>query len=99
MTLSPHRMKKDKFSPRQAASDRPQTDPVDTHRVSQPTYLSPRQALHGSYLGGDLVHQWAHGKSEKQRVTMEIVFTNNPNHTLASVQAQEHNTCLVPIYG
>lgn len=38
MTLSPHRMKKDKFSPRQAASDRPQTDPVDTH-TSFPTHL------------------------------------------------------------
>lgn len=30
---------------------------------------------------------------------MEIVFTNTPNHTLARVQAQEHSTCLVPIYG
>lgn len=38
MTLCPHRMKKDKFSPSQAASDKPQTDPADTH-TSFPTHL------------------------------------------------------------
>lgn len=38
MTLSPHRMNKDRFSPSQAASDKPQTDPADTH-TSFPTHL------------------------------------------------------------
>lgn len=36
---------------------------------------------------------------ETLRVAMEIVFTNNANHTLARVQTQGHSTCLVPIYG
>lgn len=37
-TLSPHRMNKDKLSPSQAAPDKPQTDPADTH-MSFPTHL------------------------------------------------------------
>lgn len=53
-----HRMKDSKLAPgRQHLIDLKQTH-VETHR-SFSTCLSPQHALHDSYPGDDLIHQWA----------------------------------------